>query len=601
MQQKIPLTIKKEKSLNKVTKISANIWISCVMAVFAIFGYVVGIRKEMFDKAPNFFDFSLLGLILLGGMAFIIGVISFAAQIIVKRSQTKQNIFVFLIKFFFTLAILPLYLLIYILKPIRVFKKLRHDGIIGLLKSLHLKPVLSKVGALVLVGTVILPIWIGGYVAVGATVNEALGYGTELITVSGTGSMHPTFPKGEGKDPNELAKQIVGSPGMIRYPNGLLIGGKRYFGYQIGRGDIVVIENDIIREIAQNMYGRPSGWVKRIVGMPGDNIEIREGIVYLNGEPLKEPYTAQPHSTFGEAFLSECKTVIVPENSIFVMGDNRKGSGDSREIGFIEISAINHVLPIKNQAGVLDKGWRDTSKDFDKTSKIKLDTVKYLELLNEKRKEVGSKEIKYQPKLEVSASKRAEVILKFNDFSFEATQSGYTMGKAMRDANYSNIVSGETPIQGYYEAEELIDNQFQFPASKTFLTDKTYQEVGIAEVEGEINGCPTQVIVQHFAGYVPPNYKKENTESWKTSLSKLREVQSSWADLKNNPDYYQKYRGDVDRINEILLARIANLSAIASRMEANQWLTVAEQKMVDQDKTLYNEQETLANRLNSQQ
>jgi len=600
MPRKISLKLNRQEFFGRVTKISAIIWLGCILGVFTILGYVVGIRKEMFDKAPNVFAFSLLGLILLGCLAFLVGTVSFTALLTTKKSQKKQNIFIFLIRLFLVLAILPLYLLTYILKPLEVIRKLKHAGIKGLFRAFSIKPFLAKAIALVLVGIVILPIWIGGYTVAGVMVKESLGYGTEAISIAGTGSMFPTFPKGEGKDLKELGKQIVGTPGMMRYPNGLVIGGRRFFGYQIGRGDIVVVENDKIREMTKKMFGDPSGWVKRVVGIPGDSIELREGIVYLNGEQSKEPYTARPRSTFGETFLSECKKVVIPENHIFVMGDNRKGSGDSREIGFIELSVVNHILPLKNQAGVLDKAWRDTSKDFDETSKIKLDKEKYLQLLNEKRKEASAKELKYQPKLETSANKRGEVILKFDDFSFEATQSGYTMVSAMRDANYSNIVWGEAPTQGYYDAEELIDNQFQFPESKKFLTDKTYQEVGIAEVEGEINGCPTQVIVQHFAGYVPPNYKQEDIKGWKNNLSRLREIQPSWASLKDNANFYQKNKGDIDRINEIIAIRIANISVIVSRMGANQWLTAAEQNMVNQDKPLYDEQEAMATRLNSQ-
>lgn len=597
MNKEKPAGQAEHKYLLSVTKISFLIWAACVIGVVSIFGYVLLIRKELFDKAPEVFAFSLLGLVVLGSLAFLVGIVALAS-LLISKSKQKQNSLLFLIKLSFVLAIFPIYLLAHVLKPLQLVKKAKQSGMKGLLKSLHPKRVLGRLALSAAIVLVMFPIWIGGYAVAAVTVQQSLGYGTEFITISGTGSMFPTFPKGDGKDPKELAKQIVGTPGMMRYPNGLVIAGRRYFGYKIGRGDIVVIENDKIREMTKNMYGDPSGWVKRVVGMPGDTIELREGIVYLNGEPFKEPYTAQPRSTFGETFLSECTKVTVPENSIFVMGDNRKGSGDSREIGFIEISAINHVLPLKNQTGTLDKAWRDTANDFDEKSKIKLDKDKYLQLLNEKRKEAGAKELKYQPKLETSANKRGEVILKFDDFSFEATESGYTMSKSMRDAGYSNTAWGEAPTHGYYEAEELIDNQFQFPESKKFLTDKTYQEVGISEVEGEINGCPTQVIVQHFAGYVPPNYKQADIDSWKTSLTRLREIQPGWNSLKDNSNFYQDNKTDVDRMSEIIAVRIGNISTIVSRMEANQWLTGAEQKMVDQDKTLYNEQEALATKLN---
>jgi len=207
--------------------------------------------------------------------------------------------------------------------------------------------------------------------------------------------------------------------------------------------------------------------------------------------------------------------------------------------------------------------------------------------------------LRYQPKLEESAKLRGQVVLEFDDLSFEATRSGYTMEKAMRGAEYSNIIWGEVPTLGYYEAEELLENQLAFPDSKKFLLNWKYQEIGIAEVEGEVNRCPAQVIVIHVAGYIPPNYKTEDVKSWKTNLSKLREIQPSWANLKDNPNFYQKNKADIDRINEIIVIRVANISTIVAKMEANQWLTAAEQKMIEQDKLLYDEQETIATRLNS--
>ena len=89
-----------KKRLSKIVIISTTTWLACIFGVFAILGYVVGVRKEMFDKAPDVFAFSLLGLVLLGCLAFLVGVTSFTAQILIKRSQKRQNLFLFLMNRF---------------------------------------------------------------------------------------------------------------------------------------------------------------------------------------------------------------------------------------------------------------------------------------------------------------------------------------------------------------------------------------------------------------------------------------------------------------------------------------------------------------------
>jgi len=588
--------------LYRITKIAGIAWVACIIGVFAILGYVVGIRKEMFDKAPEVFAFSLLGLVLFGCLAFFIGLVSFTSLILVRNSKKTQNKLLFLIKLALILTILPLYLLAYILKPLEFIKRVKRLGLKGLLpRPIHLKLLLTRAIALLIVVFVMLPIWFGGYWVAGQMTAYQLGYVPEDMAIVGTGSMYPTWPKGtKGKNPKELAKEVVSTAGFLHYPNGIVISGRRFFGHTLGRGDIITWESDSTRSLTSQDGGTPAGLLKRLIGVPGDTIELRDGVMYLNGEPQKEPYTAKPHSSFGEKFLKECQIITVPEGKVFAMGDNRKGSADSREIGFAPIKDIDYVLPLSKQKGILDKNWRDTSKDLDASSKVRLDKTKYVELLNEKRKDTGARPLKYQPLLEKSAFKRGEVILKYDDFSYEATRSGYTQFKAMNEAGYSNIAYGEAPTLGYYEAEELIDNQFEFPDTKKFLLNKEFQEVGISEVEEEVNGCPTQVLVQHFAGYVPPNYKTEDIESWKTNLSRLREIQPSWSRLKENNNFYQKNKNDVDRINEIISTRIANISSVVARMESNQWLTATEQRMVNQDKALYDEQEAVATRLNKQ-
>lgn len=422
----------------------------------------------------------------------------------------------------------------------------------------------------------------------------------DAIPLAGTGSMYPTFPKGEGKTPEEQSKEIVDTPGMMRYPSGLNLFGYKLFSHEIEKGDIVSFSNSKTAEITVKDGGEPRGFVKRVIATPKDTLEIRDGILFLNGEPQKEPYISKARSTFGGEFLADCTSLTVPGGKLFVMGDNRKGSGDSRhELGLIEFNDIDHVIPLKKQKGILDKNWRNTDKDFEEISKIKLNKNRYLELLNQKRKEAGVNPLRYQTKLETSAINRGKVSLKYNDLSFEASRSGYTMEKALSEAGYYNITYGETSALGFYEAEELIENQFSFPNSKKFLLNQDFQDIGIAEVEGQLNGCPTQIVVGHLAGYVPPDYSKETISSWKKLLNDLQRIQPDWAKLKEFPDFYNKNKGEVDRIIEIISQRINIANTVISKMEANQWLTEAEKQMVSEDEKLNEEQGSLADKLNN--
>ena len=88
-------------------------------------------------------------------------------------------------------------------------------------------------------------------------------------------------------------------------------------------------------------------YIKRIIGLPGDTVEYRDDILYINGEPLEEPYLNQykeavADSPFTEDFTLEGKlnSEVVPKNHVFVLGDNRRKSKDSRHIGVVPIDEI---------------------------------------------------------------------------------------------------------------------------------------------------------------------------------------------------------------------------------------------------------------------
>ena len=74
-------------------------------------------------------------------------------------------------------------------------------------------------------------------------------------------------------------------------------------------------------------------FVKRIIGMPGDTVEIRRGKVYVNGTPQEEPYVLEPSR-------STMNSVTLGPEEYFVMGDNRLHSSDSREWGPVPLENI---------------------------------------------------------------------------------------------------------------------------------------------------------------------------------------------------------------------------------------------------------------------
>ena len=77
-------------------------------------------------------------------------------------------------------------------------------------------------------------------------------------------------------------------------------------------------------------------WVKRVIGRPGDVLEFKDGHVWRNGEQLQEPYTKDTKMNY-----TRSTSVTIPEGYVFVMGDNRNHSSDSRFIGPVP---VDHVL-----------------------------------------------------------------------------------------------------------------------------------------------------------------------------------------------------------------------------------------------------------------
>ena len=395
--------------------------------------------------------------------------------------------------------------------------------------------------------------------------------------------MFPTFPKGTNADEVINAKEIVAWPKMKVFPSGFNLFGINLFSYSLQRGDIVEIENNKTEEITRDKYNEVAGFVKRVIGLPGDKIELRDGYVYLNSKILDEPYTAKPRSTYGGDYLPDCKVMTVPSQKIFVMGDNRKASLDSRfDLGLVDEKDIHLVIPIDQQEEYKTT-LRDTKFDQTLAHKPTLDGNDFVRLLNQKRKEKNIKPLSYSPLLTLASGRRGRIMINTDDFSFEATKSGITMKTAVKEAGYQNRLLAEISTRGYFESSELLENFLEFPDTKKLLFSSDYQDVGINAVIGEIQGCPLQVVVVHFGGYVPPNYPKGVVDSWQKLLDNLNQGYSFYEKFKNSDGVDQK------RISELLNMidlRRSHVQMIVVRMQANQWLADSEQKYADEDKDI---------------
>lgn len=97
--------------------------------------------------------------------------------------------------------------------------------------------------------------------------------------------------------------------------------------YKIGdprRGDVVIFKSPRNKDI---------DYIKRIIGVPGDTIGLRDSAISVNGQKLMEQYLAPDVFIFGGSYLREGSEITVPPGKYFVLGDNRSHSSDSREFG----------------------------------------------------------------------------------------------------------------------------------------------------------------------------------------------------------------------------------------------------------------------------
>ena len=132
--------------------------------------------------------------------------------------------------------------------------------------------------------------------------------------------------------------QVKGNSMLTSFEDGefLLTDKISYRFHPPARGDVIVFKAPKTEPCSEI----ECEYIKRIIGIPGDQVMVSKEKVYINGKPLLEAYLDLGTVTSAGVVLSEGKEIIVPENYYLAMGDNRNHSRDGREFGPIPRESI---------------------------------------------------------------------------------------------------------------------------------------------------------------------------------------------------------------------------------------------------------------------
>jgi signal peptidase I len=122
----------------------------------------------------------------------------------------------------------------------------------------------------------------------------------------------------------------------------------------IQRGDLIVFD-------ARNAPGKQGAFLKRVIGIPLDHITITEGKVYINNHLLIEPYITIPTVTNSS---HDCQRYDVGPEQVFVLGDNRSHSNDSRVFGAVDFEDIWGVSPFEKYNPMASPPKLDVDREF---------------------------------------------------------------------------------------------------------------------------------------------------------------------------------------------------------------------------------------------
>jgi signal peptidase I len=331
----------------------------------------------------------------------------------------------------------------------------------------------------------------------------------------------------------------------------------------ISRGDIVTFSNT---------ETDGSGYVKRVVGLPGETLSIRNGVVWVGDRALIEPYTYLQKPTYGNTFLGECEAKTIPDGYVAVMGDNRAVSWDSRAIGWVATSDIDGVR--KEQEPVL----QSTPPDIRQAEEF--NEKEFLRLLNEKRTANKIGPVITHAEITSAAMTRAKTI----DQQFVAWKQNKTsVEDDLNAAGYRTNAVHEYVVFGALSAADALEQIVGDPDEKDMFLSGQFTEIGMGVVTRQDGVCsyPIRVVVLSWPALA--TYDADVVAFWKKEAKTLNE----------NLQDYQRWVG-FSNLDQAKLKSLIQLTSqmvltadrLSRKMVAREWLNSGDYAASREYKTL---------------
>jgi signal peptidase I len=320
----------------------------------------------------------------------------------------------------------------------------------------------------------------------------------------------------------------------------------------LDRGDIVSFKNTETGGIY---------YLKRIIGLPGEEVSIKNGYYYLNGKALEENYTFNNLPTFGNTFLADCEIAKVPEGHYFVSGDNRTVSTDSRVLGFVNGKDIDGV--IKNKKEIT---FADSIREKEIGNRT-INADKFLAELNSKRTKENLGLLATHSLLNQISKERADQIAR--DYE-NWKKNTVPLDKLLDSKGYKFNSVHEFVTFGYLDEKDVINQILELEAEKNKFLGGSFTEVGIGVSERKYKECTYPVISVILSWPAVPTYNQADIDSWQKEIQLTNTIMSNMQTWIGAPGV------DSSKIRQMIsLASEQNQIAtrLHNKMTKREWLT----------------------------